>query len=202
MAAQEKPLPASTPRRPRLALVTGGPDARVGKGVRIFGAVAVLAALAGGIGLFAFGGSQPEGVAASNLILTPKPAVPVSPAPAAAAAVPAVVPAKPPSVLPAPLEAALKRNRVVVASLYAEGAAVADMARGEARAGATLAGAGFVALNVLNQKQVEQLTALLGVMSDPTVLVFTRPAKVFVRIDGFADRETVAQAAANAQAGL
>jgi len=201
MAAPEKQLPAPATRRPSLRLVTGGPDARVGKGVRVFGAVAVVAALAGGVGFLAFGGSQPESLAASSIV--PKRAAPpLLGTPAAVPAVKPVQPVRPESIWPAPLESALKRHRVVVASLYAEGAAVADMARSEARAGATLAGAGFGALNVLNQKQVEQLTARLGVMNDPTVLVFTRPGEVFVRLDGFVDRETVAQAAANAKSGL
>ena len=32
----------------------------------------------------------------------------------------------------------------------------------------------------------------------PSLLVFTRPDRVFIQVKGFADRETVAQAAANA----
>jgi hypothetical protein len=38
---------------------------------------------------------------------------------------------------------------------------------------------------------------LLGVLPDPAVLVYRRPGDLVARFDGFADRDTVAQAATN-----
>jgi hypothetical protein len=68
----------------------------------------------------------------------------------------------------------------------------------EARAGAALANVGFVPLNVLSQAQVGKLTEQLGLLPDPGILVYVRPARLAVKISGFADKETVAQAAQNA----
>jgi hypothetical protein len=83
-------------------------------------------------------------------------------------------------------------------ALYNPNSAVDGIAFAEARAGAALAGAGFVGLNVLSQAQIGKLTSQLGLLSDPAVLVFTRPAKVATQLKGFVDKETVAQAAYNA----
>ena len=99
--------------------------------------------------------------------------------------------------LPAALEAALTRNRVVVVSLYAPKVEIDEMAMREARAGAAAAGVGFVALNVLTESQARPLTKQLGVLEDPAVLVFRRPNVLVVRFSGFADMQTVAQAARN-----
>jgi hypothetical protein len=109
-------------------------------------------------------------------------------------------PAPPPAAngLPGPVASALQRKGVVVVSLYAPNLPLDDMAVREARAGASAAGAGFVALNVLNEAQARPLTELLGVLEDPSVLVFRRPGEMFLRLSGFADQQTVAQAARNA----
>ena len=80
------------------------------------------------------------------------------------------------------------------------------MATDEARHGALAADAGFVAFNVADEKVVSPLSSLLTgaptpadrVLDGPAVLVFVRPNSLFVRLNGFADRDTVAQAAANA----
>jgi hypothetical protein len=69
----------------------------------------------------------------------------------------------------------------------------------EARAGAAAAGVGFVALNVFAERQSRPLLEQLGTLENPSVLVYRRPNTLFARIGGFADRETVAQAAANAR---
>ena len=45
---------------------------------------------------------------------------------------------------------------------------------------------------------VDSLNSKYGVLQDPAVLVLRPPGSLVVRIDGFADRETVAQAALNA----
>ena len=113
-----------------------------------------------------------------------------------------VVAAKPPvdeSGLPKVLSAALAGNRVVVVGLYDPGAAVDEMAIAEARAGAKAAGAGFVALNVFSERQSRPLLELLGALENPGVLVYRRPDVLFARLAGFADSETVAQAASNAR---
>jgi hypothetical protein len=108
--------------------------------------------------------------------------------------------------MPAALARALESHEVVVVSLYAPKSAVDAMATDEAEHGARLSGAGFVALNVANEKVVSPLTSLLTgaqtaadrILGGPAVLVFQRPKTLFVRFNGFADRDTVAQAAANA----
>ena len=108
--------------------------------------------------------------------------------------------------MPAALARALASHAVVVVSLYAPRSAVDAMATDEARHGAALAGAGFVAFNVADEMIVSPLTSLLTgaqtaadrVLDGPAVLVFQRPRTLFVRFNGFADRDTVAQAAANA----
>ena len=101
--------------------------------------------------------------------------------------------------LPGNLARALRRERVVVAAVWAPGAGDAQ-ALNEARAGAQATGAGFVALNVLFEGHAKALERLVGPISDPSVLVFKRPGKVINRFDGFADTATVAQAALNAGA--
>jgi hypothetical protein len=100
--------------------------------------------------------------------------------------------------MPAALAAALSRNKVVVVSLYAPKVDLDDMATREARAGAAAAGVGFVAFNVLNEGQSRTLTKMLGILEDPAVLVFRRPGELVVRFSGFADMQTVLQAARNA----
>jgi hypothetical protein len=119
------------------------------------------------------------------------------------------VPAARPAVIdgmPASLAHALALHDVVVVSLYAPRSAVDALATDEAKHGAALAGVGFVAFNVSDEKVVSPLTSLLTgaqtaadrVLDGPAVLVFLRPRTLFVRFNGFADRDTVAQAAANA----
>ena len=100
--------------------------------------------------------------------------------------------------LPTSLARAFSGRNVVVVSLYAPDVPLDEMAVAEARAGAAAAGAGFVALNVVNESQARPLTELLGVLEDPAVLVFKRPGELYLRLSGFADQQTVAQAAKNA----
>lgn len=103
--------------------------------------------------------------------------------------------------LPEPLAQALGRSKTVVVSLYDPYSQVDGTSFAEARAGATLAGVAFVPLNVLSQRDVGKLTEHLGLLPDPGVLVYVRPASLAAKIDGFADKETVAQAARNAALG-
>jgi hypothetical protein len=103
--------------------------------------------------------------------------------------------------LPSAVASALGQHRIVVVSIYNPYSEVDGIAFAEARAGAQVAGAGFVGLNVLSQAQVGKLTQMLGLLPDPGLLVYTRPGTLVARISGFADKETVAQAAQNAARG-
>jgi hypothetical protein len=101
--------------------------------------------------------------------------------------------------LPLVLSRALAKNPVTVVALYDPSAALDEMSLAEARAGAAEVKAGFIAISIRNESQVRPLTQLLGVLGSPSVLVYERPNTLFVRLEGFADRATVAQAAANAR---
>ncbi|HEX9381041.1 MAG TPA: hypothetical protein VF891_06050 [Gaiellaceae bacterium] len=103
--------------------------------------------------------------------------------------------------LPAPVANALGQNATVVVGLYDPYSKVDAIAFAEARAGAKLAGVGFLPLNVLSKAQVGKLTELLGLLPDPGLLVYVRPGSLVAKISGFADKETVAQAAQNAAHG-
>jgi hypothetical protein len=101
--------------------------------------------------------------------------------------------------LPLVLSRALAKHPVTVVALYDPAAAIDEMALAEARAGAAEVGVGFLALSIRNEPQVRPLAQLHGVLENPSVLVYERPNTLFVRLNGFSDRETVAQAAANAR---
>jgi hypothetical protein len=128
-------------------------------------------------------------------------------------ATPAVAPAPKPALrpsavitalaagLPNAIATALGRHQTVVVSLYNPYSQVDGIAFAEARAGAKIAGVGFVPLNVLSEAQVGKLTEVLGLLPDPGLLVYIRPGTLVARISGFADKETVAQAAQNAARG-
>jgi len=98
--------------------------------------------------------------------------------------------------------AALRGHEVVVVSLFDPQARVDQISVAEASAGAKVAHAGFVPLDVLRQGQGGPLVKQLGVLPDPAVLVYRRPGDLVARFDGFADRDTVAQAVANAAATM
>ena len=86
---------------------------------------------------------------------------------------------------------------MVVVALYDPKAKIDGTAMLEAQAGAQLAGSSFVAIDV-RKNGVDSLNARYGAIQDPGVLVLRPPGTLIVRIDGFADRDTVAQAAVNA----
>jgi hypothetical protein len=141
---------------------------------------------------------------------TPAPAATKPAATHAAAAAkpkPHVAPAKHPVVakpkqpapadqLPAAIRRALAADQVVVVALYDPRARIDGTALAEARAGAKLAGSAFVPIDV-RRHGVDSLNAKYGAVHDPSVLVLRPPDSLVVRIDGFADRDTVAQAAVN-----
>lgn len=173
--------------------------------VRIFALVIVLAGVAGMLALRTMGPSG-EPVAIPMPVKTPaKTPAKGAPQPAKAAAKatpakprPAVNPVVPPTGFPVVVDRALQRHEVVVVSLVVPGARVDELAAAEAEAGAKLGGAGFLALNVLNEGVARSLLAKLDSVQDPSVLVVTRSGEVALELTGFVDRETVAQAAANA----
>jgi hypothetical protein len=103
-----------------------------------------------------------------------------------------------PEGLPLVVVRALARHGVVVVSLYDREAKVDRISLAEARAGARRARVGFVALNVLDRKASEALTRKLGVLSAPAFFLYRRPGELVMRVDGFADRDLVAQAALGA----
>jgi hypothetical protein len=106
--------------------------------------------------------------------------------------------------LPQALQWQLAHHKVVVVSVYNPRSDVDAISVAEAHAGATDANAGFLLVSVLDNKVAGLLTALLpggGLLPDPGVLVYRAPGNVALRIDGFADRASVAQAATNAFAG-
>ena len=106
--------------------------------------------------------------------------------------------------LPQALQWQLAHHKVVVVSLYNPSSNVDAISVAEAHAGATDAGAGFLLVNVLDNKVAGILTALLpggGLLPDPGVLVYRAPGDIAIRLDGFADRASVAQAATNVISG-
>jgi hypothetical protein len=106
--------------------------------------------------------------------------------------------------LPAQLQWQLSQHKVVVVSLYDPRADVDAISVAEAHAGATDAGVGFLLVDVLDNTVAGPLTSLLpggGLLPDPGVLVYRAPGTLAFRLDGFNDRDTVAQAAENAAAG-
>ncbi len=106
--------------------------------------------------------------------------------------------------LPLALQWQLAHHKVVVVSFYNPSSEVDAISVAEAHAGATDAGAGFLLVSVLDNKVAGILTALLpggGLLPDPGVFVYRAPGNVALRLDGFADRATVAQAATNAMSG-
>jgi hypothetical protein len=103
--------------------------------------------------------------------------------------------------LPKPLQWQLAHHKVVVVSFYNPRSNVDAISVAEAHAGATDAGAGFLLVSVLDNKVAGILTALLpsgGLLPDPGVIIYRAPGDIALRLDGFSDRASVAQAATNA----
>jgi thiol:disulfide interchange protein len=119
---------------------------------------------------------------------------------AASAPKPAQNAPQPVSGLPVQIDQALATHALVVVSLVVPGARVDELAAAEAQAGAKLAGVGYLALNVLNEDVARALLTKLGAVGDPSLLVVKRGGEVALTLNGFIDRDTVAQAAANAVA--
>jgi hypothetical protein len=182
--------------------------------VRIFALVAALALVGGLLFVYTSGrGAPAEGELAAPPApavakKTKAPAVSKTVAPKAKAKAPAkvapkpapkkVVPKIPPTGFPLAVDRALAKHKVVVVSLVVPGSHVDELAAGEAKAGAKLGGAGFLALNVLNESVAHAVLAKLDGAKEPSLLVLKRSGEVVLSLEGFVDRETVAQAATNA----
>jgi hypothetical protein len=127
------------------------------------------------------------------------PAAKASPAKAAARPKPAVKLVKG---TPRTIAGQLATHDVVIVLLYDPNARVDDYSLAETQLGAKDSGAGFLAVNVMNQHQASPFTTAYGVLQDPTVLFFKRPGKLALKLVGYADHDTIAQAAKNAALGL
>ena len=192
--------------------------------VRIAAIVGLAAALALG-GAFMLMGHKRDSATTSSVTIkhhpfgpgaktaaSPKTATAAKPAATAAKSAPVVhkAPEKPAAEvaalaagLPVRVARALGTSRVVVVEVSNPTSELDAIAFAEARAGAALAGVPFVALSVLSQADIGTLTERFGqTLPDPGLFIYTRPAKLAFRIDGFVDKETVAQAAHNAAVGL
>jgi hypothetical protein len=91
------------------------------------------------------------------------------------------------------LAAELESHRWVVVLLYAPEGQVDALATAEARLAADEVHAGFVAIDSSKERAVSDLALDYDLRMTPTVLVVTRGPTLANKIEGFADRETVAQ---------
>lgn len=177
--------------------------------MRIVAVAGLVAALLMGAGSFVLGRAdatvlEPEAEPAALASVLPLPAEPAAEPASKDAPVQkparrkAEVVAVDPDGLPMSVSSALLGSRSVVVALYLPGGEVDELAMAEARAGAKDAGVAFVALDALGAQAGPLVEKLGGTMDAPAVLIFNRPGNVVFTLEGFADRNTVAQAAANA----
>ena len=194
-------------------------DLTISRPIQIFALVAVVA-IAGGGAMLAM---KPKHAAAPPVLVT-KPAVaPASvvaastskPAGSRGTAAPAAIAAapttpKPKAVvrvvgtngLPLTINAALKKHAVVIVSVFDPESSTDAISYAEAKAGANSAGVGFVGISLLDNALAAALTSALpsgGLLPAPGVLIYRRPGTLVQRIDGFTDRDAVAQAAASSK---
>jgi hypothetical protein len=101
--------------------------------------------------------------------------------------------------LPVHVALALQKHSVVVVSLFSPHSGVDQIASAEAQAGAGAVGAGFVKVDVNLQRPGTAILHKLGVVDTPAVLVVKRPGVVYSEFKGFADRDVVEQAVADAR---
>jgi hypothetical protein len=189
----------------------------VSRPIKIFALVAVIAA-AGGASMLAL---KPKQAAAPPVVVS-KPAAPTTPVataphktsttaatvkPAAPAHRPAKQPAKQapkaPAVakngLPTVIDEAFRSHRIVVVSVFDPQSATDAISYAEAKAGASDARVGFVGISLLDSPLSAALTSAMpggGLLPAPGILIYRRPGTLVQRIDGFTDRDVVAQAAA------
>jgi len=171
--------------------------------IRILALAGILAVAAAAILLFTHSrSSSTEGSTPATLPATRSQSTRPAPAHARKPTTPArprvaLLPGLPPSVA-----RALRSSDVVVVSLFARGSQEDSLVNREARVGARAVDAGFVAVNVLDERSALRLGEFAGSSaSAPAVLVVKRPGRIVNRFDGFVDSAVVAQAAKNAGAG-
>lgn len=181
----------------------------IGRPIQLLALVGLLAALAGGAALTL----KHHSPSAAPPVIEPPAKVSHKTSPAAAKPVashPAARPKPKPAAskapvlvaangLPMPLVNALRKHRIVVVSLVDPQSTTDAFSFAEARAGAAAAHVGFLGVSVLDANVAGPLTTLLpggGLLPDPGLLIYRRPGSLVQRIDGFADRDAVAQAAA------
>jgi len=112
-----------------------------------------------------------------------------------------VAPQPPANGLPIVLNDLFRQHRIVVVSVFDPQDKTDAISYAEARAGAADAGAGFLGVSVLDDTVAGPLTAALpdqGLLPVPGVLIYRRPGVLIQRVDGFEDRDGVAQLAAGA----
>jgi hypothetical protein len=101
--------------------------------------------------------------------------------------------------LPVLLNDALRAHRIVVVSIFDPQSQTDAISYAEARAGARdVATAGFLGVSVLDDSVAGPLTAALpggGLLPVPGVLIYRRPGTLVERVNGFADRDAIAQLA-------
>jgi hypothetical protein len=165
--------------------------------VRVVLPVAVLGLLGAGFGAFAFG-KPPQG--AQSSLTPPGNVTTMHAAPKKTSPVKRPAAKKAKRSKGSPLAAALRGHRVVVLVFYSPGSAYDTMQTREARAGAAAVNAGFVPVDVSKDRQVATLAKTFEVRDAPAILIVTRGPSVAFRINGYADREAIAQAAATARA--
>ena len=164
--------------------------------IRVFALLGALAATGLAAFLFLVGRSGSETVPVTRPVVKTRPVVPKTPAKTPQRTQQLSVQTK--SGFPLPVDRALRRHRVVVVVVYMPGSGVDSVVRAEARAGARRSRAGFVAISALSEPLVRPLVAKTGVLPDPAVVIVKRPGVVTATF-GVTDRETVAQAVAQAK---
>jgi hypothetical protein len=96
--------------------------------------------------------------------------------------------------LPARLTHLLRYHSIVVAVLYAPGVAGETGVVGLARTGAKRAHAGFIALDVREEKTAELVSLRFPNAFDPTVLILNRQGEAVTMLNGVQQSTAVAQA--------
>jgi hypothetical protein len=178
--------------------------------IRIFALVALIGAL-GGAAMLSLNKKHDANV---SVVSTPPPKAVTTPHPSSSArrthpaapakAAPPVTKTPAPVVgangLPTTLNDALHSHKVVVVAVFDPQSSTDAISYAEAKAGAGAAGAGFVGVSVLDNQVAGALTSVLpggGLLPEPGVLIYRRPDTLVQLINGFADRDVVAQAAAS-----
>jgi hypothetical protein len=177
--------------------------------VRLVALVGVLAVLGGGMFVLKStqgGGGSATANAPTLLHTTAKHRTAVKPKPVAAHPKPhkAVVrpkhhPAVAANGYPWAVAHALVKNPVVVVAIVAPHSRIDQIALGEAKAAAAETNAGFVQVNAYAQAQIAPLASKVQITSNPAVLVMKRPTEVTIQINGWADRDSIAQAVDDAR---